>query len=134
MYNIILHSSEKIELEIFKEIEKKTNHKVQIILYWDDSDLLRIKKIFPKVKTINYSELIWKGLDGNFNNINQNYFTPEIKEKLKEYEDIFYYMIDRFDRSKNITFYQRFNLYKFLYYNIAYYYIQTLKHPYCKYK
>ena len=114
MQNIILHSSDKIELEIFKEIEKNKKCKVHIVLYWDNSDLLRIKKIFPNVRTINYSELIWKGLEGDFEDINQNYFSPEIKEKLHEFEDIFYYMIDRFDRAKNITFYQRYNLYKFL--------------------
>ena len=137
MYNIILHSSEKIELEIFKEIEKEKNCRVKIILYWDSRDLFKIKKIFPNTKTINYSELILKGLEGDFNNINQNYFTPEIKDKLKEYEDIFYYMIDRFDRSKNITFYERYNLYKFLIcfwieninkYNINFFYSRSVPH------
>jgi hypothetical protein len=137
MQNIILHSSDKIELEIFKEIEKNKKCRVHIVLYWDNSDLLRIKKIFPNVKTINYSELIWKGLEGDFEDINQNYFSPEIKEKLHEFEDIFYYMIDRFDRAKNITFYQRYNLYKFLVcfwidnikkYNINFFYSRSVPH------
>ena len=58
MHNIILHCSETMELEIFREIEKKNNCKVKIITYWDNSELTRIKKIFPNVKTINYSNLI----------------------------------------------------------------------------
>ncbi len=137
MHNIILHCSETMELEIFREIEKKNKCKVKIITYWDNSELKRIKKIFPNVKTINYSDLIWQGLEGDFTNINQKYFSPEIKKELHEFEDIFYYMIDRFDRAKNITFYQRYNLYKFLIclwienikkYNINFFYSRSIPH------
>jgi hypothetical protein len=126
-----------MELEIFREFEKKKKCKVMIITYWENSELTRIKKIFPNVKTINYSNLIWQGLEGDFTNINQNYFSPEIKKKLNEFEDIFYYMIDRFDRAQNITFYQRYNLYKFLTcfwienikkYNINFFYSRLVPH------
>lgn len=137
MHNIILHCSETMELEIFREFEKKKKCKIMIITYWENSELTRIKKIFPNVKTINYSNLIWQGLEGDFTNINQNYFSPEIKKKLNEFEDILYYMIDRFDRAKNITFYQRYNLYKFLTcfwienikkYNINFFYSRSVPH------
>ena len=137
MRNIILHCSETMELQIFKEIEKKNKCKVKIITYWADTELIRIKKIFPNVKTINYQNLIWQGLEGDFTHINQNYFSPEIKKELHEFEDIFYYMIDRFDRAKNITFYQRYNLYKFLVcfwienikkYNINFFYSRSVPH------
>ena len=56
MHNIILHCSETMELEIFREFEKKKKCKVMIITYWENSELTRIKKIFPNVKTINYKE------------------------------------------------------------------------------
>jgi len=137
MHNIILHCTEIMELEIFSEIIKKKNCKVQIITYWEDTELLKIQKFFPNAKTINYSNLIWQGLQGDFTNINQNYFTPEIKEKLYNFEDIFYYMIDRFDRANNVTFYQRYNLYKFLVcfwidnikkYNINFFYSRSVPH------
>ena len=137
MHNIILHGSETLDLEIFKEIEKRKKCKVKIITYWENSDLVRIKKIFPNVKTINYYNLIWQGLEGDFANINQNYFSPEIKKELHEFESIFYYMIDRFDTVKNITFYERYNLYKFLIcfwienikkYNINFFYSRSVPH------
>mgnify|MGYP000430115923 CR=1 FL=1 len=44
MHNIILHCTEIMELEIFSEIIKKKNCKVQIITYWEDTELLKIQK------------------------------------------------------------------------------------------
>jgi capsule polysaccharide modification protein KpsS len=112
MLNTILNNPSEIEQLVFKELEKEAKCKIKIITYWSEKELKNIKKNFPYITTINLSNLIKKGVNGDFKNLDQDYFS--IKEKIYEYEHITFHMMDRLDSAKIISYNERFNLYKFL--------------------
>jgi len=112
--NFFLNCPTKIELDAFKNLERKKKIKVVKIAYWTKEEFLIIKKTFPGASTINLTQLITQGLSGDFQGVNQSFFSIELKKKISFYEEIIISMMDRLDSAKIITYPERYNLYKFL--------------------
>lgn len=112
--NFFLNCPTKIELDAFKNLERTKKIKVVKIAYWTKEELLIIEKTFPGTYTINLTQLITQGLSGDFQGVDQRFFSIELKKKLSFYEELIIKMMDRLDSAKIITYPERYNLYKFL--------------------
>ena len=82
MKKVVLFSPQSFEHEAFSELEQENKISVQLIIYWDTDPIKKLHKLFPNSKKISCNKLISEGLDGNFENIDQQYFTYDIKKKI----------------------------------------------------
>ena len=114
MKKIILYSPQSFEYEAFKELEDQNEIEIKLILHWEEDDVKKLNKLFPKTPKLNCDELIKKGILGDYTKIDQKYFTRDVKVKYIAEEDAFIRMIDRTDSADNISYNERYNLYKFL--------------------